>query len=97
MGSEAKTIFLNTLIHRYECSAAQTHMCGLYPLQRSICSLEQCPRALEPKCSEDESPLCAEEVHLYVGCNLIALYIFFRSFSHIVLFQSLDKNVVSHA
>jgi len=47
---------------RYECSAPQTHMCGLYPLQRSICSLEQCPRVVEPDCSGDLSPLCAEEV-----------------------------------
>ena len=54
-------VFSNCFL-RYECSASQTHMCGLYPLQRSICSLDQCPRLVEPDCSGDLSPLCAEQV-----------------------------------
>ena len=47
---------------KYQCSAGQPHQCGLYPLQRSICSLDQCPELRELSCKKDKSPLCAEKV-----------------------------------
>ena len=50
---------------RYNCSAGQPHLCGLYPLQRSICNIDQCSSTQNDfSCMEDKSPMCNEEVHL---------------------------------